>query len=361
MRIRIHNWNGKREPQSLSELNQLEIARLSKVSQATVSRVLNGDNRVNQDVRDRVLSVVKEHDYAPNVRAQALRSKRSGILGLVVHRDAGELQQDPFFSPLIVAIMQAGIERGFYLCVDTARKVRSHRSIHEELLRTRRVDGLLLVESRDYDERIEWLCSQNFPFVLIGRYGQNDKVFSVDNDNVAAGKTVTDQLICTGHRRIAFIGGPPGVNVSEDRKRGYLNSLLSHGLPIDMSLVLHGDFSSEGGVRCMRQIMHQPERPDAVIAIDDLTAASCMQYAITNGVQVPDAMGFVGFNDSKFCQFLSPTLSSVSVEIRDLARFSTGMLIDLIEGKEVNPVHKIVPVSVQMRGSTRNKLLVRTT
>src|SRR5579862_5616318 len=198
----------------MSELTQRQIAKISRVSQATVSRVLNNDPHVNEEVRDRVLAVVRTHDYVPDSRAQSLRAQRSGTLGLVVHRTPEQLAQDPFFSALIVAILQVGNMRGHHLCVDTARTVQSQRTVHEELLRTRRVDGLILVESKDYDERIARLIEGKFPFVLIGRYGRDDSIYSVDNDNVAAGRMVAEKLIADGHRRIAYLGGPAGVNVS---------------------------------------------------------------------------------------------------------------------------------------------------
>ncbi len=333
---------------------QREIARMSRVSQATVSRVLNNDPRVNEEARERVLAIVQEQDYAPNFQAQSLRVQRSGTLGLVVHRAPDALSQDPFFSPLVVAILQISNERGYHLCVDTARTMRSQRTIHEELLRTRRVDGLILVESRDFDERIARLVAGGFPFVLIGRYGDGTRVLSVDNDNVAAGRMVTEKLLADGHKHIAYIGGPLGVNVSEDRKTGYKAALSAAGLPGDNRLIVHGDFSSEGGQIAMRRLLANVPEVDAVIAVDDLTAAGAMRLARNRGVSVPEQIAFVGFNDSTFCSHLDTPLSSVCINIGELARQATNMLIDLIEQQPVDNHRRIVDSRLIERLSTRN-------
>ena len=111
----------------MPELTQNQIARLSRVSQATVSRVLRGDPRVNEELRQRVLAVIEKHGYVPDARAQSLRSQRSGILGLVVHRSPRRLAGDPFFSALIAALIEFGGKAGYHLCVDAARAIQSLR------------------------------------------------------------------------------------------------------------------------------------------------------------------------------------------------------------------------------------------
>lgn len=337
----------------MAELTQRDIAQMVQVSQATVSRVLNNDPRVKVEVRDRVMAVVHSHDYVPDSRAQSLRAQRSGTLGLVVHRSPDQLALDPFFSSLIVAILQVGSRHGFHLCVDTARTLQSQRTVHEDLLRTRRVDGLILVESSDYDERIARLIEGKFPFVLIGRYSDNDTICSVDNDNVAAGRTVVDKLISDGHRRIAYLGGPKGVNVSEDRLKGYRQALEAHHLGFDNELVVHSDFTAPGGRKAMERILTLPHRPDAVLAVDDVTAAAAMRVARSQGIAVPDEMAFVGFNDSNFCDHVDPPLTSVSIDINHLAAVATETLIDLIEERGCKPGRIIVPCRLIERRSTR--------
>jgi len=336
----------------MQELTQNQIAKLSRVSQATVSRVLRGDPRVNEDLRQRVLAVIEKHGYVPDARAQSLRSQRTGILGLVVHRSPRRLASDPFFSALIASIIEFAGKAGYHLCVDAARAVQSRRAIYEELLRTRRVDGLILVESQTQDERMPRLLHEGFPFVLIGRYEPIDAVYSVDNDNIGAGKMATRHLLHKGHRRIAYLSGPRGVFVCEDRHTGYRSALKEAGLEYSSELVAWGDFSEEHGYRAMSRLLSLPNPPTAVVAVDDLVAIGALRAAKERGVGIPQELAIVGFNDSPFCQYVEPPLSSVAVDIRTLAQMATDVLIKLIEEREVPQRRYIVPCHLVERKTT---------
>lgn len=337
----------------MADLNQTEIARIAKVSQATVSRVLNNDPQVNEELRQRVLAAVEAYDYVPDARAQSLRnsSKLSKTLGLVIHRAPARLAHDPFFSGLIAAILEQGGKHGYHLCVDAARTVHSRRAIYEELLRSRRVDGLILVESETDDERIERLDAQGFPFVLIGRYERGDTIYSVDNDNVGAAKMATEYLLGKGHTRIAFIGGPEGLVLTRDRLNGYQAALNEAGLTADGSLAFFSDFTEDGSARIMRDLMSLQDPPTAVLAMDDVLALGAMRAAKQLGKRVPDEMAIVGFNNSPLCSYVEPTITSVAVDIPALAKAATDMLIHLIEGCAVEPKRCIVPSELVIRGS----------
>lgn len=334
-------------------LTQSEIAALSEVSQATVSRILNNDPHVNEEARQKVLAVIQQHDYAPNFRAQSLRSQRSHSLGLVVHRAPDALSVDPFYSSLVVSILQTANERGYHLCVDTASTIRSQRTLHEELLKTRRVDGLILVESRDNDERITKLIDGDFPFVLIGRYFEEGFFSSVDNDNFEAGRMVTKKFVADGHKRIGFLGGPRGVNVSEDRITGYRKGLTESGIEVDEKLISYGDFSSDGGQVAMRKLLSNVPDLDAVIAVDDMTAAGAMKLMHRKKIRIPEQIAIVGFNDAPFCAHLDPPLSSVNINIPELARFATDCLINRIEQRNVEHVRHLVECTFIERASSR--------
>ncbi|MDW8289645.1 MAG: LacI family DNA-binding transcriptional regulator [Armatimonadota bacterium] len=335
----------------MRELTQNQIAKLSRVSQATVSRVLRGDPRVNEELRQRVLAVIEQHGYVPDARAQSLRSQRTGILGLVVHRSPKQLARDPFFSALIAAIIEFAGKAGYHLCVDAARAVQSRRAIYEELLRTRRVDGLILVEPQTQDERMPRLLEEGFPFVLIGRYELAEAVYSVDNDNIGAGRMATEYLLHRGHRRIAYISGPRGLFVCEDRYVGYQQALREAGGCCPPELVVWGDFTEEHGYRAMSRLLSLPKPPTAVVAVDDLVAIGALRAARERGAAVPGHLAVVGFNDSPFCQYVEPPLSSVAVDIRALAQIATDLLVRQVEGRAPTQRRYIVPCHLVERNS----------
>jgi DNA-binding LacI/PurR family transcriptional regulator len=335
----------------MAELKQVEIARLAGVSQATVSRVLKGDPQVNAEMRERVLAVVQQLGYVPDARAQSLRSQRTRLLGLVIHRDPDALAGDPFFSALIAMIVEQAGRYDYHLCVDTARTARSQRAIYEELLRTRRVDGLILVESETHDRRIERLSREGFPFVLIGRYEPEDAVCTVDNDNISAAHMATDYLLRMGRRRIAYIGGPVELTVTRDRLRGYRDALEAHGIGYDPHRVMFAEFNAHSAASATIDLLSQSPPPDAILALDDMLAIAAMRTAKQHGYRVPEDLAVVGFNDSPLCEYVEPRLTSVAVEIPALARRATEMLIGLVEGREPNPKRQIAPARLVKRDS----------
>jgi DNA-binding LacI/PurR family transcriptional regulator len=343
----------------VSEVRQREIAQLARVSQATVSRVLNNDPQVNEELRQRVLSVMDALGYVPDARAQSLRAQRTRLLGLVIHRAPSALAYDPFFSALIASIIDQAGRQGYHLCVDAARTVRGQRAIYEELLRTRRVDGLILVESEARDERIARLTAEGFPFVLIGRYERGvrhkhmpqEEPCSVDNDNVGAARMATLYLIEQGCRHIGYIGGPAGLTVTRDRLRGYREAIESCGIPYDSRWVMFTEFSEQGGARAMAELLREAPPPDAVLALDDVLAIGAMREAQRHGLRIPEQLKVVGFNDTPLCAFVEPSLTSVAIDIAGLARAATQRLIDLIEGRAVEPRRLIVPARLVPRES----------
>lgn len=335
----------------MADLKQVEIARLAGVSQATVSRVLNNDPQVNEEMRQRVLAVVESLGYVPDARAQSLRAQRTRLLGLVVHRAPSALAYDPFFSALIASIIDQAGKHNYHLCVDAARTARSQRAIYEELLRTRRVDGLILVESETRDQRIARLSQEGFPFVLIGRYQPEDALYSVDNDNIGASRMAVEYLIAKGHTRIAYLGGSAGLTVTRDRLQGYREALEAHGIPYDPCLALFTESSIAGGMNAMHDLLSLDQPPTALLAMDDLIAVGAMREAQRRGIRIPQQMAIVGFNDTPLCSLVEPALTSVAIDIPALARVATEHLIHLIEGRTVSPIRTIVPAKLVVRES----------
>lgn len=335
----------------MAELKQAEIAKIAGVSQATVSRVLKGDPQVNNEMRERVLAVVQQMGYVPDARAQSLRSQRTRLLGLVIHRAPYALAGDPFFSTLIAMIVEQAGKHDYHLCVDTARTDRSQRAIYEELLRTRRVDGLILVESETHDRRIERLSQEGFPFVLIGHYEPEDVVYSVDNDNIRAAFMATEYLLSSGRQRVAYLGGPAGLTVTRDRLQGYKQALEAHGVSYDPHRVVFADFNARSAASATTELLSQSPAPDAILALDDMLAITAMRTVKQHGYCVPDDIALIGFNDSPLCEYVEPRLTSISVEIPVLARAATEMLIGQVEGCEPTPKRQIVPARLVKRVS----------
>ena len=331
-------------------VTQQDIARIANVSQATVSRVLAGDGRVEGVIRDRVVAVMKEHNYQPDSRARSLRSKRSGLIGLVVKRPQGGLSDDPFFANLVSHIIDFLVDTPFHLCVDMVVSASSQEAVYDEMLRTRRVDGLILVEAEASDERILRLQAEGFPFVLLGNpMTDSERLWSVDNDNVHAGELATRHLIQQGFGKIGFLGGPEGVVVSEDRIAGFRNVVGS-----ESSLVWHAEFGLQAARQSALDILSSDRRPDALVVLDDFMAMGVVLAARELGLRIPEDLGLVSFNDSSLCGLLEGGLTSVSLNIPEMVRLATGRLLKIIEESPIYGERRvIVPCELKERGSSR--------
>lgn len=330
-------------------VTQLDIAKAANVSQATVSRVLAGDERVETTMRDRVMNAIESHNYRPDARARSLRKKRAGLIGLAVQRPSGGLADDPFFTALVADIADALTDTEFRLTLEVISDHQDQVDVYDELLRSRRVDGMILVESELNDRRLHLLQEDQFPFVLIGNPG-GQPVWSVDNDNIYAAQIATQHLVDMGYQRVAMIAGRQGVTVSDDREEGYRRVMRAHECA---PMVFHADFGAENA-RCAAAMALAEHRPDAFVVLDDFMAMGVINAVHRAGLRCPQDVGIVSFNDSRLCDLTAPGLSSVSLNLDRLVQKAVGCLLTMLdEPDQHEPVREIVPCTLRVRGSSR--------
>jgi DNA-binding LacI/PurR family transcriptional regulator len=225
------------------------------------------------------------------------------------------------------------------------------------MLRTRRVDGLILVESEAADNRIQKLQTDKFPFVLIGNPLHAAEVHSIDNDNVLASELVTKHLIEKGYRRIAFIGAKAGITVSDDRIAGYQRAL--RGVQDD-HLIFHSDFGSEAARKTARKILALDNRPDAIVVLDDFMALGVSAASREFKLAVPQDLGIASFNDTTLCDVIGGGLTSVNLNIPEIVRLSVNRLLDIINEKTIAGDRRIlVPSKLSIRNSSMREEVVR--
>lgn len=279
----------------------------------------------------------------------------SSLIGLVVNRPPGGLANDPFFARLTAEIIDYLSGRPYHLCLEGVDPESGQEAIYDDMLRTRRVDGLILVESEARDARIARLRRDRFPFVLLGNPLASEEVHSVDNDNVHAAEIATRHLLDEGFRRVGFLGARRGLTVSDDRIAGYQRAVRGRQ---DEHLIWHADFGSDAARAAAREIFAAPARPDALVVLDDNMAMGVVLAARERGLRVPHDLGIVAFNDSNVCDLLEGGLSSVSLNIDAMVRAACDALLTIVEGGDA-PVRTIVPCELRVRGSSRREGVAR--
>lgn len=330
-----------------------EIAELAGVSRSTVSRVVNGDPRVSPVARERVQAVITEQHYVPNAAARSLASRRTRIIGLLISPSVGVILSDPFFIDLIQGAVRAGNDSDYILTIlmETGDSPKSSDRIYRRFIRSRHVDGVVILSSVVEDPIVERLTGDNFPFVLIGRHPQHAVNF-VDIDNRSAAKEAVDHLLSHGYRRIGILNGTPNMIASIDRYAGYVTALQEAGRIPDPSLTVYSDFTRRGAYGAMARLLEEVgEPPDAMFVASDTMASGVLQALRDRGLRVPGDVAVMGFDGLDETLVSLPILSTVHQPIRELGAEGVLALIELLEHPEHAPIHRFLPFRLVTRRS----------
>jgi LacI family transcriptional regulator len=342
----------------LSSLTLEDIAKRSGVSRSTVSRVVNGHPNVSQPVRDRVMQVIQETGYHPNAAARTLASQRSWTIGLVLPQSVSAFFTDPYYPHLTKGIAQACNQYGYTLALFLVGTKEDEDTIFPRISRPGLLDGVLLQSGQHGDQGIiGHLIDANMPMVVVGRPFRYDNVSYIDIDNVVAASSAVTYLVHLGYQRIATISGPSTSTVGIDRLEGYRRALTGRGRQVDTAFISEGDFTEAGGYYAMRKLL--PARPDAVFAASDIMALGGMRAAREAGLNVPDDIAFIGFDDLPFATLPDVQLTTVRQPVIQFGVKAVELLIDIIENGLEPPRHIIMGTELIIRdtcGTNREKL-----
>lgn len=342
----------------MSAATIVDVAKLAGVSPSTVSRVLAGNPRISAETQERVRDAMRDLDYHPHAIARSLVTKSSRTIGLVTARPATQTFANPFFPEVIRGIASVVEGEGYNLLLSASRGEQNEREACLSLLRSRHVDGVILTSSRLGDRLIEALVRDEAKVVLIGRPADaaggpaHPALHWVNNDNVSAAAVAVEHLVGLGHRRIAFINGPHDWVFCFDRLQGYRTALADAGIPFDPALVRQGNITQQDGVRALESLLGLPERPSAIVAVDDSLALGAMEAALKRGLRVPSDLAIVGFNDDPVTAWTRPPLTTVRIPVFDLGAMAARMLLGRLQGRPVRPNQVILPSQIIAREST---------
>ena len=308
-----------------------DVAALAQVSTATVSYVLNGTGSVTEPTRKRVLEAVATLNYQPNYAARSLRS-RSRTIGLVQSALSARLT-DPILSELLAGITELAAKRGYYTLLAAADEAQSEQVLAEQLVRTGRIDGLVLFEPTVDDERFAYLLERQVPIVCAGLPPQGLPCpFAVAEQSAGAERGV-QHLVSLGHRQIALIALPAELTASEPIYEGYRAGLAAAGLSDTPELVIEAGLEERDGHAAMQELLSLPEPPSAILAASDTLAFGAMAALREAGLVVGRDCAVVGMGDLPMAAFSNPPLTTLRVPRRALGQMLAQLLIDTIEQK----------------------------
>jgi LacI family transcriptional regulator len=290
---------------------QTDVARLAGVSRATVSYVLNDPTdqkiSISAETRQRVLDAIAELGYEVDARAQALRSGDTRTIGVLL-----PLYENPFFWQILRGISSEAEAAGYSLLLahNSTTPEQENRSVRE--LAEQRVDGLvLLIGFKLLPEQVmNQLRRSIHPIVEIS--GSASEFDYVHQGYGEGARALVNHLTEHGHRRIGFVFGVTIPSQGYDRLEGYRQGLQDAGLPFDETLICHCGQLLEDGYQAAIHLLTQPNRPTALLAINDLQAMAALRAAADLGLRVPADVSIAGFDDVPFAGYVVPRLTSVS-------------------------------------------------
>lgn len=329
------------------------VAQRAGVSVATVSRVLNDSGPVKEETRRRILEVVESLGYVPHGAARSLTTNQTDTLGVLLPDIYGE-----FFSELIRGMDSAARRQGYHVLVSGSHEDREEVRAVLRALRGR-VDGLILMTpSAEMLEALRSVPPASLPTVLLNCPPGGLPFDSINVDNHGGAVAMVRHLAGLGHRRVAFIQGPPDNHDARERLRGYRDAVRELGLEVDEKLEVPGDFSEEAGCRAGERLLKLRPRPDAVFAANDAMAIGCLHALRQAGVEVPEEIALAGFDDVPIARFMSPPLTSVGVPIAELGALALERLLESVRQRGASgdssirsPRHEELPPVLVVRGS----------
>lgn len=339
------NGEGKRA------VTQRDVALRSGVTQATVSMVINNDQRVRPETRTRVLEAVRELGYVPNLAARGLASRRSQTLAIVAPDLRRESEQ--FLMPILQGLVEGMRDRDYFLNLSLRRRGEDSRSAIFRTVREKRLDGLFILSPHAEESTyIDFMADAGVPFVLVNRQTHDPAIPCVYVDHEDGARMAVEHLINRGHRRIACIAGPERRPSSEAKLKGYRVALEKAGLAVDPGLIMHGDFQVHGGLSCMRQLLRLGRDAfTAVYAGNDFQALGAIQGASECGIAVPGGMAVIGCDDWEMAAWVRPSLSTIRVPFLEMGIRAADLLCRLASDETVDSVHAALPLELVARES----------
>src|SRR5450830_1224288 len=322
-----------------------DVARHAGVSYTTVSHVLNKTRPVSSEARERVLAAVELLAYVPSALARSLKSNATGSIGLIIPNNT-----NPYFSEVARGIEDSCYAAGYSVILCNSDDDPAKQRDYLNVLLTKRCDGLIVATLAQTDG--ELLRKMKVPTVLLDRAPKELGIDLVAVDNAAGGALAAAHLLELGRRRIACIGGPADIDISRERIAGLRQTLLDGGVALPDDLLVYADFTSVGGYLAARSLLAKAQLPDAIFCCNDLMAIGALRAAAERGIDVPDALSVVGFDDIDLAQFVHPPLTSVSQNTRTLGQLTAQCLLDRIADPSRPVQRQTITPQLHIRGST---------
>jgi len=307
-----------------------DVARKAGVSVATVSRVLNNQNVVAKETTIKVEKAINELNYEPSVLGRNLRTSESRIILVLIPSIA-----NPFYTEIIKGIEDTAIEQGYNILLCETGSNPKREAIYINLVRNRLADGVISMDPAVDKVRLTELAKK-YPVVQCSEYDKVGTISYVTIDSELAAYQAVRYLIQIGHKKIGLINSDNKYLYARDRYEGYIKALNEFDLPINTDWIYNVEsVRFQDGQQAMRGLLNKPDRPTAIFADSDILAIGALKEINSNGLNVPNDIALVGFDNIDFSNMTYPTLTTISQPMYKMGSASANMIIHKIRGEKV--------------------------
>jgi LacI family transcriptional regulator len=324
-----------------------DVAERAGVATATVSNVLSGKRRVAEERRRLVLEAVEALGYHPNHLAASLRHRQTGTIGIVVPD-----LTNPFFGSLVHRIEELAAQCHYQILLVSSNEQGDQEIARVQALIARRIDGLIMVPTRDDPAAFDQLGTRLPPTVLVDRAFGLDGFDAVAADNAGACYRGSRHLLELGHREIAFLATSCDLANMRDRVAGYRRALAGAGCARRERVVV-GGLTIEACRGAIEQELHRADRPTAVFAASYVATLGAIKAIRALDLAFPEDVSLLGFDDSDWMTALRPYVSTISQPIDEMAVEAWRLLIARLGGKAGAPARIRLSCTLHARESTR--------
>jgi len=325
-----------------------DVAKASGVSVATVSRALAKPEKVTKTTRAKVLRVVAELGYKPNLLARNLRSQESRLIVVLVTNIS-----NPFFSRVIRGIEKVAQELDYSVLLGDTQNDSEVEARYTGLVAAKQADGVIQLSSRLHGLVFDLILKQYPEAAVVNACACLDTAHcpTVGVDDVGAARAMTEYLLSLGHRQIAVVSGSSESPHSRDRMFGHRLALRAAGMPFDESLIISGNMDLKSGAEAAGRILTLANKPTAVFCFNDEMAIGAIQRFSEAGWSVPGDISIAGFDDIEFAAYSAPPLTTIAQPANEMGRTAMEMLYRRMKGDLETPTVTL-PTELRIRGST---------
>ncbi|WP_078551703.1 LacI family DNA-binding transcriptional regulator [Bacillus alkalicellulosilyticus] len=328
-----------------------DIAKKTGFSITTVSRALNNYTDVSEKTKKKILEAVEEMGYYPNNVARSLTMKKTFTIGVIFVEDLGIGMKHPFFGGVIESFKQQ-VEKVGYDVIFLSKHLGGEEKSYIQHALHRGVDGVVIFSSEKDDIEVQKLIDSSLPTVVIDLYSKKSSV--VYSDNVHGSELAVQHLYDLGHRKIAHIYGHQASFAGLERLKGFYSAVKKLGLTIPDSYIVDGHyFSYEKGYSAMETLLSLEDRPTAVFVAGDLMAIGAISAIRTFGLQVPDDISIIGFDDIELAKYITPALTTIKQNTDLIGESAADALLNQIDKKNKVYTAVTIPVELVIRDSTK--------